>query len=420
MLKGHHSHHHVPETGGSPLRVLLLTHSYAPEHSPPQRRWTQFVRAFRHEGWDVDVVAPIAYRIPDGRILPKDVGGRSFRCDEGEFGEQVRRVPIIPHSHSRLGKLMCHLFSAGMSVPAGLWGPRPDVVLVTVPSLPILGAGYALAVLRRRPLVVDMRDAWPDLARDARIVKGNAKSLVEEAVTAIQSRADRVVTVTYGFAQALRERGITRVDTVTNGVRLSSIEPLGPPEKVPGPLKVLYLGNHGESQRLGLIIRAASIAGDSVQLTMVGHGVNKGKLIELARKLKVNVDFHPPAHGDKLRQFYEQADTCVVSLRDDWKSFETTIPSKTYEVLSIRRHITAVVLGEARTIVESSGAGHVVAADPVAIAKLWSELQEDRARLDVGDGGRDWVKVNADYDNLSSDYVKILRNVVNQVQSQCS
>ncbi|WP_205163125.1 glycosyltransferase family 4 protein [Arthrobacter roseus] len=414
MLKSHYSSIHVPQTGGFPLRVLLLTHSYAPEHSPPQRRWTQFIHAFRKEGWNVDVVAPIAYRVPHTRILPKDVGGRAFRRDTGEFGERVRRVPVIPHRHSRLGKLMSHLFSAALSVPAALMGPRPDVVVVTVPSLPILGAGYVVSTLCRRPLVVDMRDAWPDLARDARIIKGNAKSLVEKIVTAIQSRSDRVVTVTYGFAQALKDRGIKQVNTVTNGVRLSSIAPLEPPCSETGPLNVLYLGNHGESQKLGLIIRAAALAGDTVKLTMVGHGVNKELLVALAQSLDVDVDFFPPAHGDWLRRFYEQSDTCVVSLRDDWKSFETTIPSKTYEVLSIRRHITAVVLGEARNIIESSGAGDVVAADPAAIADLWRELSEDRTRLNVGDGGRDWVRVNADYESLSLEYIDVLRSVVGQ------
>lgn len=393
------------------MRVLLLTHSYAPEHSPPQRRWTQFIRAFRAQGWNVDVVAPVGYQPPHGRILPKTAGGHAFRRDVGEFGEQIRRVPVIPHPHTRFGKLLGHLFTAAVSVPLALTSRQPDVVVVTVPSLPILGAGYLVALLRRRPLVVDMRDAWPDLARDARVIRGNAKTLAEKAVSAIQTKAELVVTVTFGFAQILRDRGLVNVATVTNGVHLESIAKLAPPLPSAGHLNVLYLGNHGESQRLDIIIRAAAMAKNQVKLTMVGHGVKKKELKELARLLDVDVDFRPPARGAQVIKLYEDADTCVVSLRDDWKSFETTIPSKTYEVLSVGRHVTAVVLGEARKVIESAAAGDVVAASPEAISRLWTELAADRTRLDVGNSGRDWVRVNADYDALSAQYVDMLRSV---------
>jgi hypothetical protein len=38
-----------------------------------------------------------------------------------------------------------------MSVPLGLLTRRPDVVIATAPSLPILAAGYLLARLRGVP-----------------------------------------------------------------------------------------------------------------------------------------------------------------------------------------------------------------------------------------------------------------------------
>ena len=35
------------------MRIMLLTHSYTPEVSPPQRRWSQFITHFRQRGWEV-------------------------------------------------------------------------------------------------------------------------------------------------------------------------------------------------------------------------------------------------------------------------------------------------------------------------------------------------------------------------------
>ena len=397
---------------GDHMRAQLLTHSYLPENSPPQRRWTQLIRTFRELGWDVEVIAPVAHS-SGRRTLSRKEAGRAFRTDKGRHGETIRRAPYLYHRTTRLGRFADQCFSATCSVLAALVGPKPDVVIATVPSLPILGAGFAVARLRGVPFVADMRDAWPDIARDARLVQGGAKSLAERAIVAIQQRAELIVTVTYGFAQTLRDRGLKNVATISNGIDTASRELLPPPPAEADRLEVLYLGNHGESQRLETVITAAAQAGDAVRLTMVGQGVHRRKLKALAEALGAPVEFHEPARGiEAVMSYYRRADTCVISLRDDWKSFETTIPSKTYEVLAVGRHVTGIVLGEAREIIEESKAGDVVRSDPADIAALWKELAQDRSRLLTGSSGRDWVEANANVESLGRAYVELLTSVV--------
>ncbi|MHA7276362.1 glycosyltransferase family 4 protein [Arthrobacter sp. Hz1] len=393
------------------MRILLLTHSYAPEHSPPQRRWTQFVRSFRAAGWDVDVVTPVAHAPHGRRTLPRSVAGVPFLCSRGEHGERIRRVPFLWHRNTRLGRLSNHLFSAACSIPAALISKRPDVVVVTVPSLPILGAGFVVSRMLKRPLVVDMRDAWPDIARDARLVRGSAKGVVERIIMAIQDRADLVVTVTHGFARTLRDRGLQNVATVTNGVDLRGLDKLPAPPLESDRLEVLYLGNHGESQRLDVPIRAAALVGRQMRLTMVGNGVQRADLVRLAHDLQAPVEFHQPVHGPAVMGFYDRTDSCIVSLRDDWKSFETTIPSKTYEVLSLGRHVTGIVLGEARKILEDAESGHIVSSSPEDVAELWRSLLADRTLLQVNGAGRAWVENNADVDALGQTYIDLLAEV---------
>ncbi|XAS62932.1 glycosyltransferase family 4 protein [Pseudarthrobacter sp. So.54] len=397
------------EAGGEaqlrPVRVTLLAHSYWPENSPPQRRWTALLREFCASGWEFDVVTPVAHFPVGRRELPRDQAGHAFRRQEGQFTELIRRVPYLPHGNSHLARLLDQCFSAAMSVPLGLLTRRPDVVIATAPSLPILAAGYLLARLRRVPLIVEMRDAWPDLARDSRMVRGRVKSIVERAVEFVQKRADLVVTVTEGFADTLRTRGLKNVSTVSNGLHVDTIPFLVSPEPERDVFEALYLGNHGESQRLDVVIRASALVGDAMHLHLVGHGTQSPALKKLAAELKAPVTFHPSMHGQDVMDRYASADTCIVSLRDDWKSFETTIPSKTYEVLAIGRHITAVVKGEAARIVEDAEAGDIVPSSPEAVAQLWRELAADRSRL-VRDGtSRQWVKEHADYSLLAERYM---------------
>ncbi|WP_427018392.1 glycosyltransferase family 4 protein [Pseudarthrobacter sp. P1] len=392
---------------------MVLTHSYWPEHSPPQRRWTTFIREFCRAGWKVDVVAPVAHFPVGRRELSRGEAGIPFHFQRGKLGERVRRVPYLRHSgHSHLARLVDQVFTAAMSIPVGLVGVRPDVIIVTAPSLPILVAGYILARLRRVPVIVEMRDAWPDLARDARLVQGSVKSVVERVVEHVQRKADLVVTVTEGFADTLRARGVANVATISNGLDVESVAMLEAPALERDTFEALYLGNHGESQRLDVLIKASALLGDSMHLRLVGHGTKRPELMELAASLKAPVTFYPSLYGPAVREKYKHADTCVVSLRDDWKSFETTVPSKTYEVLAIGRHITAVVRGEAARIVRDAGVGDVVPSSPEAIAELWGQLAADRGRLVTGDSGRQWVKENADYGQLSTKYMELISELV--------
>lgn len=401
------------ENPASPMRLMLLTHSYWPEHSPPQRRWLSLTREFLRAGWEVDVVAPVAHYPNGRRNLPRRQAGFAFAHQVGPNGETIRRVPYLRHlGTSSLARFVDQAFSAVMSVPVGLGGKRPDAILATAPSLPTLATGYVLSKLRRVPLIIEMRDAWPDLARDARMVQGSVKSLVERVVEFLQQRADMVVTVTEGFAQTLRDRGLQNVVTVSNGLDLKSIPLLEPPALDRAVFEALYLGNHGKSQRLDILIRASALLGEKFHLTLVGHGTSRPQLVKLARELDAPVTFFPSLQGPEVVEKYREADTCIVSLRDDWKSFETTVPSKTYEVLAIGRHVTAIVRGEAERIILEAGGGDIVAANPEAVAQLWRELAANRQRLVSGVTGRQWVKDNADYSQLAIRYMDSISALV--------
>lgn len=394
------------------IRITLLTHSYWPEHSPPQRRWTAMIKEFSHAGWDVDVVTPVAHYPFGRRALPRRMAGQPFKLQNGQFTEKIMRVPYLRHGNSRVARLVDQGYSAMLSLPAGMLVQKPDVVIVTAPALPSLAAGYLLAKLRRVPLIVEMRDAWPDLARDARLVQGSVKSLAEHVVEFVQQRADLVVTVTEGFADTLRARGIRNVATVSNGLNLDAIPVMDAPELDRPVFEALYLGNHGESQRLDVAIRAAALVGDSMHLHLVGHGTQRPALEKLARELNAPVTFHAPLHGEAMMKRYASADTCIVCLRDDWKSFETTVPSKTYEVLAVGRHVTAMVRGEAARIVADAEAGDIVPSDPEAMAALWRELAADRGRLVRNGDSRQWVKTHAEYEQLAGRYMDLITELL--------
>ncbi|WMY77067.1 glycosyltransferase family 4 protein [Citricoccus sp. I39-566] len=399
------------------MRVQLITHSYLPERTPPQRRWTAFVEAFRAEGWDVDIVAPPADpgHVPGaGRSVPHAAAGATDAW--GPRGERIHRTLRWPALRgTRDGRFLGHIVHAVAAIPVGLRACRPDLIVITVPALPTVVAGWTLSRLRRVPLIVEMRDAWPDLARDSKVSTGLLSRLMESLVTGTQRAADLVVTVTEGFAERLGERGIPRVDVVGNGVPLAEIPVVPGRARTAGSLNVLYLGNHGESQGLETVIRAAALVRDGpedIEVRLVGAGTRRAALAALNDSLGAPAQMLEPVHGAELRDQYAWADTCLVTLRPDWPSFEWTVPSKTYELLAVGRHVTGIVTGEAARILEDSGAATLVAADPESLADLWRRLAREPESTAVGGRGRDWVALHADLPHLGRRFVERARDTV--------
>ncbi|OLT41911.1 hypothetical protein BJF86_02590 [Serinicoccus sp. CNJ-927] len=209
------------------MRILLLTHYYPPETGPPQLRWSALVRDLVGAGHEVDVITP-APHYPSGQLLPGEDPAQVGHRHTGEYGETVHRVPFRPSTGTALSLLLDQGVTAAHTVLTG-WRRRaelrPDVVIATVPGIPTAAAGRAVATLLRAPLVLEMRDAWPDILGGVgdpsaplvrRAVRGAVLGAARTGVTVLQRSADLVVTTTDSFGAALRERGVARVVTVRN------------------------------------------------------------------------------------------------------------------------------------------------------------------------------------------------------------
>ncbi|ASK65572.1 glycosyltransferase WbuB [Brachybacterium avium] len=425
------------------MRLLLLTHYYGPEFGAPQRRWSALIKRFIAAGHPVTVAAPVPH-YPAGRPTPTQ--RRSHRVgsvERGRHGEVILRTAYLRHSADIASRTADHLVAAADALRRlrrrfARPGTRPDVIIATAPAIPTLMVGRALSLLWDVPLVVEMRDAWPDLvthvgpagALDPEAVhalrRGAArralswvvalvKGRVHREVTGWQSGARGVVTTTGRFAEVLRERGVEPVEVVRNGTDLSLVQRQHDHLRGDHPeLRCLYLGNMGRSQGLDTVIRAAAALrreGVDVQVRMVGHGVEAPALAALAYELDAPVEVIPRIPHREVGAQYAWADTVIVSLRD-WQPFAWTVPSKLYEILATGRHITALLDGEAADVVREAQAGDVLPPEDMpALVGLWRELAADRARTAVRASGRAWVADHADDEVLARRYLEILQRV---------
>lgn len=401
------------------MRVLLLTHHYEPEIGAPQRRWSALTREWQAAGHEVVVIAPLPHYPAAASTADLRVGMRAWRTHRGRHGETVVRVPFLPHGYGALGRSLDHAAVALASVWAGsvrrLMGhPTADVVIATVPALPTLLAGRILSIAHRAPLIVEMRDAWPDLVtytpglKAARGVRQLVSRAVERAVTHWQRSADTVVTTSARFAGIIAQRGVRSVLVIRNGAHLGDTPNLGGARPPRGELRVLYAGTLGRSQGLETALDAldrVAAGGIRVRMRLIGDGARRQFLMTRAERCKNPVEFLGTLSREEVLEHYRWADTVLVSLRA-WKPLEWTVPSKLYEVMATSKHVSAMVAGEAAEVAVAGSAGFVVdPGDADALARQWMQLAEMGVpRKD----GRAWVAGHAEYGALAQKYLETL------------
>jgi len=410
------------------MRILLLTHYWAPETGAPQKRWSWLARGLVERGHELAVLTP-APHYPAGRLLdaaPRHAPGAVHRDASGAM---IHRTAFRPYDAGLGGRGADQAVAAADALRLGLrrfsGSRRPDVVVGSVPGLPTLPAALALGRALRRPVVAELRDAWPDILDSASSWAGGdrpgvrrravraVRGAVPPVITRLERDADAVVTTTDSFAAALRERGLDRVVTVRNTAAASVPAPPVPAARDDGALHVLYLGTVGRAQGMVGAVRAAAVAarrGAPVVLRIVGDGAQAVAVREEARRLGAPVEVLAPVPADTVHEQYAWADTVLVSLQD-WPAMALTVPSKLYEVMATGRHVSGAVAGEAAAIVRAAGAGDVVAPqDPEALAELWTALAADRSRLSPT-GGMGWLRTHADEPTLVSRYESLLEGV---------
>lgn len=416
------------------MRILVLSQYWAPENGVPQRRWSWLTKILVEAGHEVAVIAPPPHyqrQIGLKEWMSKDSIFGSRRTEEGNSGEKIFRSGFFP-AGSTLTRRILNQASVASSMLAMQVTHRkqiqkinPDLIIGTVPALPTSVVTMLVARHLGVPYIVDLRDAWPELLREKddwnsgtgkrsirQIVlsKGPFQlltALTEKSMMQALTRANGIITTSKDLATYLGATMPSKRDGRERFIR--TVRNVFPPKtkylaadmsKIQrDELHVLYAGTVGRAQRIDNAVRAVKIAQDrgyKVRLRIVGDGAAWLAVRDLIQKTGANatIEHRYPAEG--LEEFYDWADTALVHLTS-WEPLTRTVPSKTYELMSVGLHISGVVQGEAAGLVEKLEAGHVVAPDdPDALANMWISLIEDRSKLRVSARGREWVAKQRD------------------------
>jgi len=351
------------------MKILFFSHYYSPEGNAPATRVSALCERWAKAGHDVTVVT-CAPNVPSGVVYD---GYRNVRMDETINGVKVVRVKTYIAANKGAFRRMLNFVSYFMSALWTAFGlPRTDVVIATSPQIFCGYAGVWYARLKRVPLVVEIRDIWPEsMGAVGAHIPGPAYWALERVEKAMYRRCAKLVTVGDGYRERLIEKGVPaeKIAIVMNGTDLAVY---GPREKdtellrrhgFDGKFVVSYIGTVGMACGLEVVLDAAEILDHKehmekeVVFVIVGDGAHREQLEAEAKKRGLsNVVFTGRQPKDTMPAWVASSDANLVHLRKT-DLFTTVMPSKIFESAGCRRPIIMGVDGFAKKLVMDAGAG---------------------------------------------------------------
>jgi colanic acid biosynthesis glycosyl transferase WcaI len=381
------------------MRVLILSQHFVPEVTAGRFRVEAFAEALVGRGHYVQVICPVPNH-PRGVIEEGFRGRLLLRRRVG--GSHVTYVRVVTAREKTFWKRIGYYASyATFASAAGAAMRHPAVILASSPPLPVAAAGAVLAARHRAPLLLDVRDLWPESAVTlGELGEGTVLRAAERLERLVYARANRIVTTNDAFRRWIEERAprSAQVDVVANGtsrgwlhvgeseVARSSV---GLPD---GRFVWAYAGNIGLAHGLEFTVDAARLLGERYLLLVIGEGPRRFALERRAAQAPAStVDIRGLMPAPKAALHLRAADAVLVCERQ-----EMTVSAKLYDACAVGRPVIAACRGELRRLVEREGIALAVPhGDPEALADALRRLRSDpQLRTRLSDRARAFARLH--------------------------
>jgi glycosyltransferase involved in cell wall biosynthesis len=271
--------------------------------------------------------------------------------------------------------------------------PRPDVILASYPIIELAAAAMQYGQRHGIPVVVDVRDYWPDLyvERLPRFCRGLARLALTPTFARARrtlSRANALMGISNGILEfALMHAGRNRreADRVFPiGCRTGACFGSKPAESPPflrvasGELVCTFVGTFGSSYDLDTVLRAAArlqASGNAaVRIVIIGAGDKSAAISRVAATLP-NVTLTGWLSGDDVERALADSDVGLMPLI----SRPDSMPNKFFEYLRAGLPIVSSLQGEVEHLMRERGLGRSYrTGDDAGLARVLADMAAAR------------------------------------------
>ncbi|GAP95256.1 glycosyltransferase family 4 protein [Leptolyngbya sp. NIES-2104] len=408
------------------MRVLIYSYNYHPEPIGIAPLMTELAEGLVRRGHQVRVITGMP-NYPQRQIY-EGYRGKLYTTEERNGVTIQRSYMWVKPKPSLIDRVLLDSSFVFTSFFQALKGWRPDVILLTVPPLPVCVPAALLSWLHNCPIVLNVQDILPEAAVHVGLLKSKTMIRVFEALEKFAYRTAHTISVIAdGFVENLENKGVpsNKLACIPNWVDTGFIRPMSKEDNafrtengLDGKFVVLYAGNIALTQGLETVIEAAAKVRHipEIAFAIVGEPKAIEQLKKHCERLGAdNVKLLPFQPREKLPEMLAAADVGLIVQKRNVVSFN--MPSKTQVLLASGRAVIASVpsTGSAAKAIEKSRGGVVVEPEnPEALADQILELyQNPELATRLGKQGRQYAIERYSFEQALTQYETLFEKVAN-------
>lgn len=253
---------------------------------------------------------------------------------------------------------------------------KTDLVYATSTPLTIIIPAFIVSRVRKKPLVFEIRDLWPELP----IAIGAIKNPLLKILTRYLEKwsylsSDKIIALSPGMKRTIVNQGIKKdkISVIPNGCDLDLFRTKKITKKqfiqkeilISSNPIVLYAGTFGTINNISYIIDLAYESlklGYRINFILCGDGTEKNRILERAKKLNVLeknlwiIDSVPKSY---IPQIFNIA-TVSMSVFQNITEMENNSANKFFDTLASGKPIVINYRGWQAQIIEQSGVGIIL------------------------------------------------------------
>ncbi len=410
------------------MKILLLNQAFVSPDEPGHTRHFEMAKFLQTHGHELVIVASDLNYQTGKRTIEHS----GIYAEQNFDGVRVLRSYIYPALHRsyfwRIISFFSFMFS---SVWTALQVKDADLIMGTTPPIFQAVSAWFVALVRRKPFLLEVRDLWPEFGVSMGVLKNPVIiALAHWLEKFLYARATHILVNSPAYREYMIAKGVpeSKVTYIAYGTDVDMFNPSidGLPIRKELKLKdkfvVLYAGALGQANDLDTLLRAAERLKEEERISFVlfGDGKERARLESEAKsKNLTNVIFAGTRPKKDMPIIVASANLCLAILQDI-PMFRTTYPNKVFDYMAAGRATVLVIDGVSRELIESSNGGvYVQPNDDAALAQSILALFNDPARVkQMGVDARAYLVKHLDRRDKLNETLGLLKTLVKKNEPQ--
>ena len=403
------------------MKILLLNQAFVSPDEPGHTRHFEMAQYLRARGHELVIVASdLNYQTGQ-----RTVARRGLFAEQVIDGVRILRAYIYPALHrSYFWRVISFLSFMFSSVWTALTVRDADLIMGTTPPIFQALSAWVVALIRRKPFLLEVRDLWPEFGVSMGVLKDPfVIALARWLEKFLYARATHILVNSPAYKKYLLGKGVPagKVTYIPYGTDVDMFNPAvdGSPVRAKLGLEdefiVLYAGALGQANDIDTLLRAAERLKDEagIRFVLFGDGKERVRLESEAARLKLaNVTFAGVCPKKEMPLVIAASDVCLAILQDV-PMFRTTYPNKVFDYMSAARATVLVIDGVVRDVIEASGGGvFVQPGNDEQLAQTIRGLSQDPQRVRrMGVNAREYLVRYLDRRDKLEETLKLLESL---------